>query len=138
MPRPEPPEPGVVQLLTIHGSKGLEWDAVAVVRLVVDELPSRVSDTSGWFGFGVVPFALRGDRDALPRFEWDPVGAMGDETDPVKRQKLAQASLSGGATKANPQGARSSASKTRTGRISSRKSDVWRMSRSPVRGPICS
>src|SRR5690606_27537591 len=29
MPRPEPPEPGVVQLLTIHGSKGLEWDAVA-------------------------------------------------------------------------------------------------------------
>lgn len=104
MPRPEPPEAGVVQLLTIHGSKGLEWDAVAVVRLVVDELPSRVSDTSGWFGFGVVPFALRGDRDALPRFEWDPVDAMGDEADPAKRQKLAQASLSGGATKANPQG----------------------------------
>ncbi|WP_341945795.1 ATP-dependent DNA helicase [Microbacterium sp. LWH11-1.2] len=104
MPRPEPPEPGVVQLLTIHGSKGLEWDAVAVVRLVADELPSRVSDTSGWFGFGVVPFALRGDRDALPRFEWDPVEAMGEETDPEKRQKLAQASLSGGATKANPQG----------------------------------
>lgn len=104
MPRPEPPEPGVVQLLTIHGSKGLEWDAVAVVRLVVDELPGRVSDTSGWFGFGVVPFALRGDRDALPRFEWDPVAAMGDETDPEKRQKLAQALLSGGATKANPQG----------------------------------
>ncbi|KJQ53625.1 ATP-dependent DNA helicase [Microbacterium sp. SA39] len=104
MPRPEPPEPGVVQLLTIHGSKGLEWDAVAVVRLVVDELPSRVSDTSGWFGFGVVPFALRGDRDALPRFDWDPVAAMGEESDPEKRQKLAQASLSGGATKANPQG----------------------------------
>ncbi|PRB15173.1 ATP-dependent DNA helicase [Microbacterium sp. MYb62] len=104
MPRPEPPEAGIVQLLTIHGSKGLEWDAVAVVRLVADELPSRVSDTSGWFGFGVVPFALRGDRDALPRFEWDPVEAMGDEVDPDKRQKLAQASLSGGATKANPQG----------------------------------
>jgi DNA helicase-2/ATP-dependent DNA helicase PcrA len=104
MPRPEPPEPGVVQLLTIHGSKGLEWDAVAVVRLVVDELPSRVSDTSGWFGFGVVPFALRGDRDALPRFEWDPAAATGEEADPDKRQKLAQASLSGGATKANPQG----------------------------------
>lgn len=104
MPRPEPPEPGVVQLLTIHGSKGLEWDAVAVVRLVADELPSRVSDTSGWFGFGVVPFALRGDRDALPRFEWHPEDAMGDEADPAKRQKLGQASLSGGATKANPEG----------------------------------
>lgn len=104
MPRPEPPEPGVVQLLTIHGSKGLEWDAVAVVRLVADELPSRVSDTSGWFGFGVVPFALRGDSDALPQFRWDPEEAIGDEPDPVKRQKLAQASLSGGATKANPHG----------------------------------
>ncbi|UWF78150.1 ATP-dependent helicase [Microbacterium neungamense] len=104
VPRPEPPEPGVVQLLTIHGSKGLEWDAVAVVRLVVDELPTRVSDTSGWFGFGVLPFALRGDRDALPRFEWDPESAMEGETDPVKRHKLAQASLSGGATKANPHG----------------------------------
>lgn len=104
MPRPEPPEPGVVQLLTIHGSKGLEWDAVAVVRLVTDELPGRVSDTSGWFGFGVVPFALRGDRDALPRFDWDPAAAMGDETDPRKRQALAQSSLSGGVSKANPQG----------------------------------
>lgn len=104
MPRPEPPEPGVVQLLTIHGSKGLEWDAVAVVRLVADELPSRVSDTSGWFGFGVVPFALRGDRDALPRFDWDPESAMGAETDPKKRQALAQSSLSGGISKANPQG----------------------------------
>lgn len=104
MPRPEPPEPGVVQLLTIHGSKGLEWDAVAVVRLVTDELPGRVSDTSGWFGFGVVPFALRGDRDALPRFDWDPAAAMGDETDPKKRQALAQSSLSGGVSKANPQG----------------------------------
>src|SRR5690606_28531928 len=104
MPRPEPPEPGVVQLLTIHGSKGLEWDAVSVVRLVADELPGRISDTSGWFGFGVVPFALRGDRDALPRFEWDPQDAMGDETDPVKRQRAAQSSLSGGATKTSPQG----------------------------------
>jgi DNA helicase-2/ATP-dependent DNA helicase PcrA len=104
MPRPEPPEPGVVQLLTIHGSKGLEWDAVAVVRLVVDELPSRVSDTSGWFGFGVVPFALRGDRDALPRFEWDPASAAEGETDPRKRAALVQSSLSGGVTKANPHG----------------------------------
>lgn len=104
MPRPEPPEPGVVQLLTIHGSKGLEWDAVAVVRLVVDELPGRVSDTSGWFGFGIVPFALRGDRDALPRFSWDPESAMEGESDPKKRQALAQSSLSGGVTKANPQG----------------------------------
>lgn len=105
MPRPEPPEPGVVQLLTIHGSKGLEWDAVAVVRLVDDELPGRVSDTSGWFGFGVVPFALRGDRDALPTFRWDPQAEMDAAgEDPAKRHKAALDALAAGVTKAFPQG----------------------------------
>lgn len=72
MPRPEPPEPGVVQLLTIHGAKGLEWDAVAVVRLVQDELPKRPRTTLGWMGFGVLPYGFRGDRDALPTLDWDP------------------------------------------------------------------
>lgn len=104
MPRPEPPEPGVVQLLTIHGSKGLEWDAVAVARLVADELPGRIADTSGWFGFGVLPFGLRGDRDALPRFEWDPAVASAGESDPAARAKAALASLAAGVTKAYPQG----------------------------------
>jgi DNA helicase-2/ATP-dependent DNA helicase PcrA len=93
MPRPEPPEPGVVQLLTIHGSKGLEWDAVAVVRMVDGELPSRPTDTSGWFGFGVLPFALRGDSDALPRFAWS--APIDDEPDPAKRLKAGIASLTG-------------------------------------------
>ena len=77
MPRPEPPEPGVVQLLTIHGAKGLEWDAVAVVRLVQDELPKRPRTTLGWLGYGMLPAAFRGDRDALPALEWDPA-APGD------------------------------------------------------------
>nr|WP_314845372.1 ATP-dependent DNA helicase [uncultured Microbacterium sp.] len=91
VPRPEPPEPGVVQLLTIHGSKGLEWDAVAVVRMVEGELPSRPTDTSGWFGFGVLPFALRGDSAALPTFSWIP--PSDEELDPAKRLKAGIASL---------------------------------------------
>ncbi|MFJ6652056.1 ATP-dependent DNA helicase [Microbacterium sp. NPDC091313] len=69
-PRTEPPEDDVVQLLTIHGSKGLEWDAVAVVRLVVDELPSLPRDTAGWLGFGVLPSAFRGDAAWLPELAW--------------------------------------------------------------------
>ena len=69
-PRTEPPEDDVVQLLTIHGSKGLEWDAVAVVRLVKDELPSAPRDTKAWLGFGVLPYAFRGDSAWLPMLAW--------------------------------------------------------------------
>jgi len=69
-PRTEPPEDDVVQLLTIHGSKGLEWDAVAVVRGVEDELPAKPRDGLGWLRFGVLPYPFRGDRDWLPHLAW--------------------------------------------------------------------
>src|SRR5690606_13762613 len=67
----EDPEPGTVQLLTIHGAKGLEWDAVAVPRLVEAELPGTARDGSGgWLGFGRLPWPLRGDAADLPHFDW--------------------------------------------------------------------
>lgn len=70
-PRSEDPEPGTVQVLTIHGSKGLEWDHVVVPRLVTDELPSRPRDgTTGWLKLGVLPYELRGDGAELPVFAW--------------------------------------------------------------------
>lgn len=69
-PRTEPPEDDVVQLLTIHGSKGLEWDAVAVVRVVEDELPAKPRDGLGWLRFGVLPYTFRGDRSWLPHLAW--------------------------------------------------------------------
>ncbi|UYN84839.1 MAG: ATP-dependent helicase [Microcella sp.] len=70
-PRSEAPEPGTVQVLTIHGSKGLEWDHVVVPRLVVDELPSKPRDgTTGWLRLGVLPYELRGDHAELPGFDW--------------------------------------------------------------------
>ncbi|PPI56326.1 ATP-dependent DNA helicase [Rathayibacter toxicus] len=70
-PRPEDPEPGTVQLLTIHGSKGLEWDLVAVPRLVEDELPSRpVEGFRGWLRLGALPYAFRGDAAELPDLPW--------------------------------------------------------------------
>lgn len=69
-PRTEPPEPDVVQLLTVHGSKGLEWDAVAVVRAVEGELPSAARNTRAWLGFGILPFEFRGDAAWLPEFAW--------------------------------------------------------------------
>jgi DNA helicase-2/ATP-dependent DNA helicase PcrA len=70
-PRPEEPEKGAVQLLTIHGAKGLEWDYVVVPRLVADELPARPRDTTGWTSFGVLPYQFRGDAEGLPVFAWE-------------------------------------------------------------------
>lgn len=69
-PRPEPPEAGTVQILTVHGSKGLEWDVVAVPRMVTDEFPARPREGyQGWLGFGQYPWPLRGDAAELPEFE---------------------------------------------------------------------
>lgn len=64
------PEPGAVQLLTVHASKGLEWDAVAIPRLVVDEFPGRSRAGSGWVRVGAMPAEFRGDAAELPRFAW--------------------------------------------------------------------
>lgn len=70
-PRSEEPEGGTVQILTIHGSKGLEWDAVAVPRMVEGGLPARPQEgSSGWIGFGRLPYEFRGDADELPRLDW--------------------------------------------------------------------
>jgi len=90
-PRTEPPEPGVVQLLTIHGSKGLEWDAVAVVRLVAGELPSTPRELAAGFSFGHLPDPFRGDAAARPVFEWAAPAIVTDETRDEATGELAEA-----------------------------------------------
>ncbi|MDT0166505.1 ATP-dependent DNA helicase [Actinotalea sp. AC32] len=59
-------DPDAVQLLTVHASKGLEWDVVAVPGLVEKSFPDA-GRTSGWTTErGSLPTTLRGDRDNLP------------------------------------------------------------------------
>jgi DNA helicase-2/ATP-dependent DNA helicase PcrA len=69
-PRGEAGEPGTVQLLTIHGAKGLEWDFVAIPGLTEKSLPAASRETAGWLRFGELPYPFRGDRSELPELRW--------------------------------------------------------------------
>ena len=60
---------GVVQLMSVHASKGLEWDLVAVTGLAEGSFPVGARDSAGWLSAGKLPFALRRDRAALPELD---------------------------------------------------------------------
>ncbi len=60
---------GVVQVLTIHAAKGLEWEYVAVPNLVDGDFPKKPKTTKAWFTAGVLPYELRGDVSSLPQVD---------------------------------------------------------------------
>lgn len=59
----------VIQILTVHGAKGLEWDYVAIPNLVENDFPSKPRSFNGWLESGKLPYALRGDAKTLPAFD---------------------------------------------------------------------
>jgi DNA helicase-2/ATP-dependent DNA helicase PcrA len=75
-PAPGSASPDKVQLITVHGAKGLEWDVVAVPGLIAGGFPGVSLDAegepkaSGWMtALDQLPWPLRADAEALPRFD---------------------------------------------------------------------
>lgn len=73
------PDPVAVQLLTVHGSKGLEWDVVVVPGMNDGQFPSITAPSKsdanyrdkGWISeLGEIPFELRRDRGRLPKLDY--------------------------------------------------------------------
>lgn len=68
---PEQPKPGAVQIMTMHASKGLEWDAVFVPGLNERYFPGTSVDLWTAKSRGDLPWPLRGDAATLPRWEYE-------------------------------------------------------------------
>lgn len=60
---------GVVQVLTVHSAKGLEWDYVAVPNMTDRDFPNEPKSKKGWLSVGALPFPLRGDVRSLPELD---------------------------------------------------------------------
>ena len=64
-----------VQILTIHGSKGAEWDVVCVPGLLEGVFPNSGARSTSWTKYpGSLPIRFRGDRNQFNDFEF-PTGA---------------------------------------------------------------
>ena len=74
-----------IQVLTVHGAKGLEWDAVFVAGLVDGVFPAGHATDRAWLGGpGELPYPLRGDLAALPVFGLDGARDQQDARDAVR------------------------------------------------------
>ena len=69
---------GVIQVMSVHAAKGLEWDVVLVAQLNQGSFPIDSKDSKGWLAAGKLPFELRGDRAQLPEFDFQAAGSQRD------------------------------------------------------------
>ena len=66
----EEPRTDVVQILTVHASKGLEWDHVYIPGMNHGDFP-RLDDPRWTQNSKTLPWPLRGDRGFLPKWRDD-------------------------------------------------------------------
>jgi DNA helicase-2/ATP-dependent DNA helicase PcrA len=62
-------ESGAVIIMTIHKSKGLEFDHVAIPHMVVGDLPTTLRTKTGWLQAEALPYPLRGDAASFPAMD---------------------------------------------------------------------
>ena len=55
--------------MTVHGSKGLGFDIVAIPHLTEGDMPTTLRSHQAWLTGGMLPYALRGDKHHIPRFD---------------------------------------------------------------------
>ena len=79
----------VVQILTIHMSKGAEWDVVAIPGLAEGTFPSKSSKSpENWvFNERFIPFALRSDAHVVPQLNLSQVTTNSDANKALDKYK---------------------------------------------------
>src|SRR5581483_7537070 len=74
-----------VQILTVHGAKGLEWDAVVVPGLVDDVFPAEPRSVNWARARQELPAPLRGDAADLPALDLSGATTRKDVRDRLDR-----------------------------------------------------
>ena len=82
--------PGEVQILTVHASKGLEWDLVSVPLLIDGTFPSNTGGFKGWVNGKNLPYHFRGDAESLPKFD---MSSAIEQTEIDKLEKVFKADV---------------------------------------------
>ena len=67
---------GVVQLMSVHAAKGLEWDRVALPQLTTKSFPTDAKDLAGWLAGGILPQQFRLDRESIPVLSWQGISTQ--------------------------------------------------------------
>ena len=88
---PSEPDSAAVQIMTVHASKGLEWDVVVVAGLTEGDFPGvtpvgKDPRSSGWLtSLEALPYEMRGDAEHLPHLE-PPDGATHKDVDLAREE----------------------------------------------------